>query len=69
MTAPDEPIRSATETELFTVQEVCDRLQISRWTFYRLVQQRELRSVTIGRSRRVLPSAVAEYLRRLEANG
>jgi excisionase family DNA binding protein len=54
---------------LLTVQEACDTLRISRWTFYRLMQRRELRTVTIGRSRRVEPDAITDYLRSLREHG
>lgn len=48
--------------EYSTVHEVAERLRVSPMTIYRLVQQGELPSVTIGRSIRVLWSGVEEYL-------
>lgn len=53
---PDVPV-------LLTVGEACAALRISRWTFYRLVQQRQLQTVKIL-SRRLVP---AESLRRFLA--
>jgi excisionase family DNA binding protein len=48
-----------------TVQEVADRLQISRWKVYDLIRSRELASFLVGRSRRVPGSAVADMVARL----
>jgi excisionase family DNA binding protein len=39
---------------LLTVAQVCERLQISRPTFYGLLESGQLRSLTIGRARRVV---------------
>lgn len=47
---PDGP----TERILLTVDEAADKLRISRWTLNRLVQERQLASVTIG-TRRLIP--------------
>lgn len=51
---------------LYTVPEVMERLQISRWMVYELIHRRELASVTVGRCRRVSARALNEYLARLE---
>ncbi len=48
-----------------TVQEVADRLQISRWKVYDLIHSRELASFLVGRRRRVPASAVADMVARL----
>lgn len=47
---------------LLTVPETCAQLRISRWTFYRLVQRKQLRTVTVGRSRRVTPAAISDFV-------
>lgn len=44
----------STERILLTVDEAADKLRISRWTLNRLVQERQLASVTIG-TRRLIP--------------
>lgn len=54
------------EKLLYTVPEVMERLQVSRWMVYELIHRRELASVQIGRCRRVSARALAEYLARLE---
>lgn len=51
-----------TEPDLLTVAEACARLRISRWTFYRLVQTRQLHTVKIGSARRVPTTAIAEFI-------
>jgi len=40
-------------------------LQISRWTVYRLIWANDLRSVQIGRCRRIPRKALDAYLARL----
>ncbi|MCW2538729.1 MAG: DNA-binding protein excisionase family [Frankiales bacterium] len=52
---------------LLTVAEACATLRISRWMFYRLVQQRQLRTVKIGSRRLVPPAALNAYLEHLSA--
>lgn len=57
--------------ELLTVAEACASLQISRWTFYRLVQTRQLETVKIGSARRVPVTALRDFvdnLRRSEGS-
>lgn len=41
---------------LLTVPETCAQLRISRWSFYRLVQRRQLTTIKIG-GRRLVPTA------------
>lgn len=57
----------AVEPDLLTVTEACARLQISRWTFYRLVQTRQLRTVKIGSTRRVPTTAISQFIAELSA--
>lgn len=51
--------------ELLTVEEVGQRLRVSRWTVYRLIKERRLVSVTVGRCRRVPAEAVRAYITEL----
>jgi excisionase family DNA binding protein len=46
----------------FTVNEAAKALRISPRTIARLVANREISSVRIGRCRRIRPSAIREYL-------
>jgi excisionase family DNA binding protein len=60
-------LHSAVEPELLTVTEVCARLRISRWTFYRLVQTRQLKTIKIGSARRVPATAISQLIADLSA--
>jgi excisionase family DNA binding protein len=50
---------------LFTPEHAADKLDMGRTTVYALMASGELRSVKIGRSRRVPADALAEYVGRL----
>jgi excisionase family DNA binding protein len=56
--------RMDTETsgELITVQEAADRLAVSRWTVYQLIWDQRVKSVQIGRCRRIVRRSFDEYL-------
>jgi excisionase family DNA binding protein len=49
----DERTAVAPAEVYLTVQEVADRLRISRWKVYDLIRTRELASFLVGRRRRV----------------
>lgn len=55
MTRPDD-------LRLYTVGDVEQRLQVSRAKVYDLIRSRQLRSITIGRSRRIPHQALTDYL-------
>lgn len=48
-----------------TINEVAALLRVSYWTVYRLIQNREITGVRIGRSHRIVPNSVAAYRARL----
>jgi excisionase family DNA binding protein len=50
---------------LLTPEHAADKLAIGRTTVYALMQRGELRSVKIGRSRRVPADALDEYVGKL----
>ena len=50
---------------LVTPAEAARRLSLARSTVYQLVLTGELESIKVGRSRRVLASALTEYIDRL----
>jgi excisionase family DNA binding protein len=52
---------------LLKPEEAAARLSISRASCYQLLARGELRSVTIGRSRRVPVAAIEDYIARLLA--
>jgi excisionase family DNA binding protein len=51
---------------LLTPEDTADQLSCGRTTVYGLMAAGELKSVKIGRSRRIPASAVAEYIERLK---
>jgi len=52
----------ADTAKLLTVAEVAARLGISRTQTYHLIHRGDIRSLTIGRSRRVAPAALAAFI-------
>ncbi|MGW4944514.1 helix-turn-helix domain-containing protein [Actinoplanes sp. NPDC004185] len=50
---------------VYTVAEAAQQLKIGRTAMYELVMSGQVRSVTIGRSRRVPSSCIADYLTQL----
>lgn len=49
----------ATALQLYSVEEACELLGVSRWQLYQLLNQRQLGSVKIGR-RRLIPAMELE---------
>jgi excisionase family DNA binding protein len=49
-------------SELITVQTAATRLAVSRWMIYRLIWDQQLKSVQIGRCRRIIRQSLDEYL-------
>lgn len=47
---------------LLTVPEACGRLRISRWSFYQLIHQRQIETLTIGRRRLVLTAEIDRFI-------
>ena len=64
-TTVPEPRESVAENVLLTVEEAAKRLRIGRTTAWGLVRSGELRSVLIGRLRRVPASEVHAYAAQL----
>jgi excisionase family DNA binding protein len=50
------------DLRLYTVGDVEQRLQLSRAKVYDLIRTRQLRSITIGRARRIPHQALTDYL-------
>jgi len=48
--------------ELMTVQAAADRLAVSRWMIYRLIWDQRVKSVQIGRCRRIVRQSFDNYL-------
>lgn len=53
----------------YTIEETAQLLSLSRAHVYRLVEVEELKSVKIGRSRRITEAQLREFLARLEVQG
>jgi len=51
-------------SEVLTVPQVAERLQVSRRTVWTMIHRGELATVRIGRLRRVLSSDLIDYLER-----
>src|ERR1700674_436553 len=58
-----------TTTRLLKVNEVADRLGVSRNKVYELLYKGEIRSLAIGRTRRISPDALAEFISRPKDDG
>ena len=54
---------------VLTVEEAADRLRVGRTTMYALVTSGAIRSVSIGRLRRIPVDALHEYVRGLMTAG
>jgi excisionase family DNA binding protein len=54
---------------LLTPEHAADKLDVGRTTVYALMASGELRSVKIGRSRRVPAAALEDYVSRLVGKG
>lgn len=52
----------ADQGELITVQAAADRLAVSRWMVYRLLWDQQIKSVQIGRCRRIVRKSFEEYI-------
>jgi excisionase family DNA binding protein len=48
--------------ELMTVQAAADRLAVSRWMIYRLIWDQRVKSVQIGRCRRIVRKSLDAYI-------
>jgi excisionase family DNA binding protein len=50
------------DTRLLTIPEVVELLKVSRWTVYRLMQERELVGVKVRGGRRITEASVSAYV-------
>lgn len=60
-----EVVRVTDRNELITVQAAADRLAVSRWMIYRLIWEQQVKSVQIGRCRRIIRQSLDDYLANL----
>lgn len=59
-----DPARPPTPERLLTIDQVAERLGVSRRTVNTLIAEGELRPLRIRAARRFMPGAVEDYLRR-----
>jgi excisionase family DNA binding protein len=52
----------------YTVEETARLLRVGRTTVFFLIKSRQLRSMTIGRARRISASALAEFIAQCESD-
>jgi excisionase family DNA binding protein len=50
------------DTELLTVSQVMERLQLGRTAVYDLIRTRQLASLTLGRARRIPTHALTDFI-------
>ena len=55
--------------QLVSVNEACKTLSISRPTFYRMVQRREISLIKIGRKSLISVSEIKVYIKKLKERG
>ena len=54
------------DMRLISIPEACDRLKICRWKVYKLINNKSLKTVKIGGSRRVRIGALNEFIASME---
>jgi len=55
--------------KLLNINQACERLNLGRWSVYKLINQNRLRTVKIGRRRLVTIGAIRAFIEDLEAEG
>ncbi|GAB3815035.1 helix-turn-helix domain-containing protein [Kribbella italica] len=50
------------DSRLLKVEEAAEHLNVSRWTVYRLIKERELTSVKVRNGRRVPMESIRSYV-------
>lgn len=65
---PADSASAAPARVLLTVEEAADLLGIGRTLMFALLARGEVRSVRIGRLRRVRPADIAEYVAQLDSD-
>jgi excisionase family DNA binding protein len=68
-TASSEIERTTAAVLLLTVEDAAQRLSIGRTTMYSLISAGAIKSVTIGRLRRIPSECLEEYIAGLRASG
>jgi excisionase family DNA binding protein len=53
--------------KLYTVENICDYLNVSRNTIYILIQQGKLKTKKVGRAYKITENALNEFIKSLES--
>lgn len=53
---------------VFTVNEACSALRVSRWTLYNLIRSGQLATIKLGKRRLIPETAVQALIERLQAD-
>ena len=51
------------------INQACERLNLGRWSVYKLINQNRLKTVKLGRRRLVTMNAIRTFIEKLEAEG
>lgn len=57
------------DLRLYTVNDVAERLQLSRATVYKHIESGKLQTLRVGQKRRVSPAQLARFIEDLESKG
>ncbi len=57
-----EVVTLTDQGELITVQAAAERLAVSRWMIYRLIWDQKVKSVQVGRCRRIIRKSFDDYV-------
>jgi len=52
---------------LLTVEEAADRIGVCRSNMFKLIRQGDVKSVKVGRLRRITPAALEDFIRGLDS--
>jgi excisionase family DNA binding protein len=50
-----------------TIEEAADRIGICRSNLFKLIREGDVKSVKVGRLRRITPAALEDFIRRLDS--
>jgi excisionase family DNA binding protein len=53
---------------LLTVEEAADRIGVCRSNMFKLIRQGDVKSVKVGRLRRITPGALEDFVRKLASS-
>jgi len=57
------------ELKLLSIDQACECLGLGRWSIYKLIRERRLNTVQIGKRRLVTQGAIRKFIAKLEEEG